>query len=59
MREEPEPQPTDPKDEPQRPTKAPTFAEFMERTRRIHKLTRKRFQLHYARGLDTKPEDMA
>lgn len=49
---------SDPKDEPPR-TDTINWGEFLERTRRYHKLTKQAQRLHYARGLDTKPEDMA
>lgn len=58
--EDPAPVPGDPKDEPLRKdVKPPTYGEFLQRTRRYHKLTKRTTQLHYARGLDTKPEDLA
>lgn len=52
-------QPSDPKDEPTRPVQPQTFGEFLKRTRRYHKLTRRAFKLRYAKGLDSKPEEMA
>lgn len=36
-----------------------SFAEFMTRTRRYFRLTHRSTKLHYARGLESKPEDYA
>lgn len=60
MRDQPEL--IDPKDEPTRQEliDRPTdWSEFLERTRRYHKLTHGTTKLHYARGLDSKPGDFA
>lgn len=51
--------PTDPRDEPLRPVPAPTYPEFIDRTRRYFRLTHKGAKLHYARGLDSKSGDFA
>jgi hypothetical protein len=55
-------QPLDPKSEPTRGqvnARDPTLGEFMERTRRYFRLTHRTRKLHYARGLDSSPEDFA
>lgn len=55
-------QPLDPKSELNRAeinARDPTVAEFMERTRRYFRLTHRRRDVHYARGLDSKPDDFA
>lgn len=46
--------------EPRTELTVPTYAEFLERTRRVFRLTRKpRVDGNYARGLETKREDFA
>jgi hypothetical protein len=58
-------QPIDPDTLPRRPIPAPDLRSnafwfaFMAQTRRYHQLTRHPMQTRYARGLDSKPEEMA
>ena len=52
----------DPKSEPTRADmkgREYTFAEFLERTRRVQRVTSRKSSQRYARGLDSKPEDFA
>lgn len=57
-----DPQPGDPKLEPTREqvNRNPEgLPQFIERTRRYFRLTNRPRKLHYARGLDSKPDDFA
>ena len=56
---EPEVIPADPKDEPLRKDVKPlAFGEFLQRTRRYHKLTKDgRYDLKDAAGMDSKQDD--